>query len=330
MPTVRARDGCRIFYELAGEDDGRARVVYCPSWGSDLRKVPSLAHSPLARSSRLLLFDLRGTGRSDRVPEPHWAAPPSMRILADDVEDLLDALGWRSAHVLGCSFGAQLALTLAARAPGRVASLALVNSHAGSGEAGGEADGGASSGAASPRAGVLLVEELEALSVAERTRRMIALADVRRDGAWFASAHGAALVRYAVEQEEVLAHSDGADSAARERTGAPFAPGYVEGRAWLLRARRGYDARADLARIGARLAGRLLVVASRFDGLVPEGGPQALHAGLAAGAAAARGGAELALMDAGHWPSVTADPAFWPRVVAFFATHHSALSTSVS
>lgn len=313
MPEARARDGCPIHYEVAGEDDGRPRVVYLPSWGSDLRKVPSLAHSPLAHRCRVLLFDVRGTGRSGK-PEPGWASPPSMEILADDVADLLDALGWHRAHILGCSFGAQLALVFAAHRPERCESLVLVNSHAGGDVV--------SRGAGQPA----FVETLEELSVSERVQKMVALADLRRDACWFGSAQGAAILKFAVVQEEELAYGRSSPPA-----GAPFVPGYAEGRRWLLLARRGYDWRHALGPIGAALIGRVLVIGSRHDGLVPRGGVESLHAKLAAGAAAAAAeqsgaaaaGVQLAWMEAGHWPSVTADQNFWPRVVGFIAERHT-------
>ncbi|KAJ1623492.1 Alpha/Beta hydrolase protein [Pavlovales sp. CCMP2436] len=307
MPTARARDGCVLYYELVGSEG--PCVIYCPSWGSDLRKAPGLQHSPLGRSCQLLLFDARGTGRSDSLPAPRWASP-RMAVLADDVADLLDAVGWPRVHVLGCSFGAQVALTFASRCHERVASLALVNSHAGGGE---------SRGADKP---VLLAHALEDMTVAERMRRMIALADLRRDEAWFASPQGAAIVRFAVKQEEEIAHGVSPPPA-----GTPtFAPGFVEGRAWLLAARRNYDLRDKLREIGSALAGRLLVVGATHDGLVPPGALEFMHAELLEGARAAlpdgakcQPAAELIWMESGHWPSVTSDPSFWPRVLGFFA-----------
>jgi len=82
--------------------------------------------SPVAEHARVLLYDLRGHGRSER--------PPSGYTLDDMVADLgalLDALGAGSVHLVGNSFGGLLALAFAARAPARARSLVLVDGHVG-------------------------------------------------------------------------------------------------------------------------------------------------------------------------------------------------------
>ncbi len=76
----------------------------------------------LARRYRLIRPDLRGHGLSDVVAGDH-----SMSTLAADQVALLDALGIASAHVIGLSIGGRIAQTLAAEHPGRVASLALLD-----------------------------------------------------------------------------------------------------------------------------------------------------------------------------------------------------------
>ena len=69
---------------------------------------------------RLLAFDFRGQLLS---PGP---GPSDLAGHAADVLALLDHVGWESAHLLGTSFGAEVALELAAAAPGRARSLVLV------------------------------------------------------------------------------------------------------------------------------------------------------------------------------------------------------------
>lgn len=66
--------------------------------------------------------DLRGRGASVGVP-----GPSSLRQHADDLVDVLDALGIASATVLGMSMGGFVAVELAARYPSRVQSLLLVD-----------------------------------------------------------------------------------------------------------------------------------------------------------------------------------------------------------
>jgi pimeloyl-ACP methyl ester carboxylesterase len=74
----------------------------------------------LARFSRLILFDKRGTGLSDRVPRDEL---PSLEERMDDVIAVLDAAGSERAAVLGHSEGGNLAVLYAATHPGRVIAL---------------------------------------------------------------------------------------------------------------------------------------------------------------------------------------------------------------
>ncbi len=76
----------------------------------------------LARRRRVLLYDLRGHGRSARPATGYDTA-----TLAGDLGALLDALGWRQPVALvGHSYGALVALRFALDRPDRVEKLALV------------------------------------------------------------------------------------------------------------------------------------------------------------------------------------------------------------
>ena len=75
---------------------------------------------------RVVAYDHRGAGRS--AP---WLGPISMAMLAADAARVLDDRGLRSAHVVGLSMGAAVALELAIRMPHRVKSLVLVGGGAG-------------------------------------------------------------------------------------------------------------------------------------------------------------------------------------------------------
>ncbi len=76
--------------------------------------------SALPTHFTLAAADPRGLGASD-APDGDW----SMMDYAQDALDLLDALGWDQADVLGESFGAMVAMHLTALAPKRVKRLAL-------------------------------------------------------------------------------------------------------------------------------------------------------------------------------------------------------------
>jgi pimeloyl-ACP methyl ester carboxylesterase len=70
---------------------------------------------------RCLTFDNRGMGHSQPV-----GVPLTVAQMAEDARVLLDAEGWRAAHVVGHSLGGLVALTLALTARNRVKSLALL------------------------------------------------------------------------------------------------------------------------------------------------------------------------------------------------------------
>ncbi len=74
----------------------------------------------LERGFRVVAFDFRGMLRSPGVP------PATLDGHADDVVRLIDHLGIARVHAVGTSFGAEVAVLLAAARPDRVRSLALV------------------------------------------------------------------------------------------------------------------------------------------------------------------------------------------------------------
>src|SRR3954465_11080370 len=107
------RDGVRIYYEVHGAGD--TTVLLLPTWSIVHSRHWKMQVPYLARHSRVLLFDGRGNGLSDR-PERGYAA-------ADYVADALavmDATGTRRAHLVSLSLGAQRALLLAGEHPQRV------------------------------------------------------------------------------------------------------------------------------------------------------------------------------------------------------------------
>jgi pimeloyl-ACP methyl ester carboxylesterase len=83
--------------------------------------------NPVAQIAQAVLVDLRGHGRSQRPPTGY-----GLRDLQADLAALITALEVRGPlHLVGNSFGGLLALALAADAPGRFASLVLLDAHLG-------------------------------------------------------------------------------------------------------------------------------------------------------------------------------------------------------
>lgn len=123
MTTVLRTSGRpRLHVETSG--DGEA-VLTITGW-----TISSAIFRPfvdvLPDGTRPILFDHRGSGRSDR-----WLGPVSFAMLAADAARVLDACQVRAAHVVGVSLGAAVAIELAVRMPWRVRSLALVGGWSG-------------------------------------------------------------------------------------------------------------------------------------------------------------------------------------------------------
>ena len=125
MPETRyARSGkVNIAYQVTGE--GPLDLVYVPGWVSHVElawEEPTLASflGRLASFSRLITFDKRGTGLSDRVPDDQL---PTLEQRMDDLRAVMDAAGSRRAALFGVSEGGNMSVLFAATYPERTAAL---------------------------------------------------------------------------------------------------------------------------------------------------------------------------------------------------------------
>jgi pimeloyl-ACP methyl ester carboxylesterase/DNA-binding winged helix-turn-helix (wHTH) protein len=130
VPVTRyARSGdVNIAYQVIG--DGPIDLVFVMGWVSHLDyfwREPSFARflNRLASFSRLILFDKRGTGLSDRVGDL-----PTLEQRMDDVRAVLDAVGSRNAALLGVSEGGPLCSLYATTYPERTLALAMIGTYA--------------------------------------------------------------------------------------------------------------------------------------------------------------------------------------------------------
>ena len=119
-----------IAYQVVGS--GPRDIVFVMGWVSHLEyfwREPSFARflSRLAANARLILFDKRGTGRSDPVPV---SAMPTLEQRLDDVRAVMEAAGSERAVLMGVSEGGPLCSLFAATYPSRTEALVMIGSYA--------------------------------------------------------------------------------------------------------------------------------------------------------------------------------------------------------
>ena len=128
-PTHYAQSGdVSIAYQVLG--DGPIDLVFVMGWVSHLDyfwREPSFARflTRLASFSRLILFDKRGTGLSDRVSDL-----PTLEQRMDDVRAVLEAVGSKRAALLGVSEGGPLCSLFATTYPDRTLALVMIGTYA--------------------------------------------------------------------------------------------------------------------------------------------------------------------------------------------------------
>jgi pimeloyl-ACP methyl ester carboxylesterase/predicted glycosyltransferase len=115
------RDGVKIFYEVYG--DGKATILLLPTWSIIHSRGWKMQIPYLARHYRVITFDPRGNGRSDR---PIGANAYDEQEFAADAVAVLDATGSDRAVIVGFSMGAQRSLLLATEHPARVAGIVFI------------------------------------------------------------------------------------------------------------------------------------------------------------------------------------------------------------
>ena len=115
------RDGVRIFYEVYGE--GEPTVLLLPAWSIIYSRHWKMQIPYLARHCRVVTFDGRGSGRSDR---PAGAEAYEVREFALDALAVLDATETERAVLVGVSCGAMWGVQLADEHPERVAGAAFI------------------------------------------------------------------------------------------------------------------------------------------------------------------------------------------------------------
>ena len=119
-----------IAYQVVG--DGPIDIVFVMGWVSHLEyfwKHHLFASflNRLASFSRLILFDKRGTGLSDRVPINEL---PTLEQRMEDVHAVMDAVGSEQAALIGVSEGGPMCSLFAATYPERTSALVMIGTYA--------------------------------------------------------------------------------------------------------------------------------------------------------------------------------------------------------
>lgn len=264
MPHIQAGE-LSVYYERAGVGP---RLLFISGTGRDLRQQPNAFGSPFPDHFDVVGYDQRGMGQTEKPPGPY-----TMAKYADDAAALMDALGWEDAHIVGVSFGGMVAQELALRHPARVQRLVLMCTSSGG-------QGGSS----------FPLHELEGMRDDERARATIAVADIRRGSAWQAlhPEETAKIVEGFIAAEEAFAHE----------------PGWAEGRALQIEARKNHDVYDRLDKVAAPT----LVAGGHYDGIAPPENQRAIAGRIPE--------AELAFFEGGHFFRLQ-DKAAYPRMIEF-------------
>ena len=110
-----------LYWEEHGPADAPPVILSPGLGGSAAYWAPNL--EALARDHRVILYDHRGTGRSERTLQPGL----TVDAMADDVLALMDGLGLRRASLIGHAAGGVIGLSLGLRHPQRLDRLVVVN-----------------------------------------------------------------------------------------------------------------------------------------------------------------------------------------------------------
>ena len=116
------RGGVHVFYEVYGS--GEPTVLLLPTWSIVHSRHWKMQIPYLARHCRVLTFDGRGNGRSDRPPDPDAYREEEF---AADALAVMDATGTERAVLVSLSRGAERSLHLAAGHPERVDKLVFIS-----------------------------------------------------------------------------------------------------------------------------------------------------------------------------------------------------------
>ncbi len=115
MPYAKV-NGAKLWYEIKGKGEPIAQV-HGAGFGHDNFGMVSPI---LSKKFQVLDYDMRGYGLSERPIQEY-----SMETWADDLANLMDGVGWSSAHIHGTSMGGMIAQQFAVKYPEKTRTLIL-------------------------------------------------------------------------------------------------------------------------------------------------------------------------------------------------------------
>ena len=110
-----------LYYETVGPDDAPPLILSSGMGGSAKYWTPNI--TALAEQHRVIAYDHRGTGRSDR----ELPGEATIEQIGMDIVALMDALGIARATIVGHAIGGMAGLAVALAAPTRIERLVIVN-----------------------------------------------------------------------------------------------------------------------------------------------------------------------------------------------------------
>jgi class 3 adenylate cyclase len=125
---ARTPDGLSLAYRVFGE--GPVDLVWVPGFVSHIEELAALPDAErfierLASFTRLVMFDRRGQGLSDRPP-----SPATLEEGTDDIRAVMDSAGVEKAAILAISEGGPMSMLFAATFPHRTRALVLWGTYA--------------------------------------------------------------------------------------------------------------------------------------------------------------------------------------------------------
>ncbi|MHA1803315.1 MAG: alpha/beta fold hydrolase [Promethearchaeota archaeon] len=111
-------NGIKICYEIKGEGEP---LFLVHGFGAK-KEVWVGQFEPLSKHFKVIRFDNRGAGKSDRPNQPY-----TMEMFADDLAGLMDALNIPKAHIVGWSLGGMIVQKFLILYPEKVKKAVLIN-----------------------------------------------------------------------------------------------------------------------------------------------------------------------------------------------------------